>query len=82
MEIEAIGTLRLILDIGFIMDLVDTTYGHVLTRNLILVAKLDSYGYELKFGTNVISLFYDSCLVGFDTLRGNLYSLNLDYKYS
>ena len=27
-------------------------------------------------------MFYNSCLVGFNTLRGNLYSLNLDYKYS
>ena len=49
MEIEAIGTLRLILDISFIMDLVDTTYVLVFIRNLILVPKLDSYGYELKF---------------------------------
>ena len=52
------------------------------TRNLISVPKLDSYGYELKFGNSSVSLFYNSCLVGSDTLRGNLYSLNLDYKYS
>ena len=34
-----------------------------------------------KWGITV-SLFYNSCLVGSSTLRGNLYSLNLDYKYS
>ena len=82
MEIEAIGTLCLILDTSIIMDLVDTTYVSVFTRNLISVSNLDSCGYELKFGNNGVSLFYNSCLVGFDTLRGNLYSLNLDYKYS
>ena len=47
-EIEVSGTLCLILDIGFIMDLVDTTYVPVFTRNLISVPKLDSYGYELS----------------------------------
>ena len=39
MEIEACGTLRLILDTGFIMDLVDTTYVPVFTRSLILIQK-------------------------------------------
>ena len=34
-EIEAIGTLHLILDTGFIMDLVDTVYVPIFTRNLI-----------------------------------------------
>ena len=82
MEIEAIGTLRLILDTGFIMDLVDTVYVPIFTRNLISVPRLDSYGYELKFGNKGVSLFYNSYLVGSGTLRGNLYSLNLDCKYS
>ena len=80
-EIEAIGTLHLILDTGFIMDLIDTIYVPGFTRNLISVPKLDSYGYELKFGNHGVSLFYNSCLVGSGTLRGNLYALNLDYKY-
>ena len=82
MEIEAIGTLHLILDTGFIMDLIDTTHVPVFTRNLISVPKLDSYGYELKFGNNGVSLFYNSYLVSSGTLHGNLYSLNLDCKYS
>ena len=55
-EIKVIGTLRLILDIGFIMDLVDTIYVPIFTRNLILVPRLDSYGYELKFGNNGVFL--------------------------
>ncbi|RVW24034.1 Retrovirus-related Pol polyprotein from transposon TNT 1-94 [Vitis vinifera] len=71
-EIEAIGTLRLILDTGFIMDLVDTVYVPVFTRNLISVPRLDSYGYELKFGNKGVSLFYNSCLVGSGTLRESM----------
>ncbi|RVW14991.1 hypothetical protein CK203_090430 [Vitis vinifera] len=68
-EIKAIDTLRLILDTGFIMDLVDTVYVLVFTRNLISVPRLDSYGYELKFGNKGVSLFYNSCFVGSGTLR-------------
>ena len=81
-KIEVRGILHLILDTGFIMDLVDTVYVPVFTRNLISVPRLDSYGYELKFGNKGVSLFYNSCLVSSGTLRGNLYSLNLDCKYS
>ena len=61
--------------------LVDTICVLVFIRNLISVPKLDSYGYELMFGNNGVSLFYSSCLVGSNSLRCNLYSLNLDYKY-
>ena len=82
MEIEVIGVLRLHLDTGFIMALLDIIYVPVFTRNLFSVLRLDSYGYELKFGNNEVSLFYNSCLVGSGTLHGNLYSLNLDCKYS
>ena len=46
MEIEAIITLCLILDTGFIMDLVNTTCVSVFIRNLISVPKLYSYGYD------------------------------------
>ena len=70
-DIEAIGTLHLILDTSFVMDLVDTIYVPIFTRNLILVQKLDSYGYELKLENNGVSLFYNSCLVSFGTLHGN-----------
>ena len=82
LKFEAIGTLRLILDTGFIMDLVDTVYVPVVTRNLISVPRVDSYGYELKFGNNGVFLFYNSSLVGSGILHGNLYSLNLDCKDS
>ena len=74
-------TLRLILDTGFIMDLVDTIYVSNFTRNLILVPRIDFYSYKLKFGNNGVSLFHNSCLVSSHTLCGNLYSLNLDWKY-
>ncbi|KAL6328200.1 hypothetical protein AAG906_034343 [Vitis piasezkii] len=42
-EIEAIGTLRLILDLGFIMDLVDIVYVPIFTRNLISFEAIDVF---------------------------------------
>ena len=53
-EIEFIGTLRLILDTGFIMDLVYIVYVAIFTRNLISVPRLDSYGYEIKWSFLVL----------------------------
>ena len=53
MEIEAINTLHLILNTGFITGLVDTNYVLVFTRNLISIPKLDPYGYGLNFVNNV-----------------------------
>ncbi|XP_028063904.1 uncharacterized protein LOC114267114 [Camellia sinensis] len=41
-DAEAIGILYLILDSGFILDLVNTVYVLVFTRNLISVSQLDS----------------------------------------
>ena len=50
------------------MDIVDTVYVPTFTKNLISVPRLDFYGYELKFRNNGVSLFYNSCLVSFNTL--------------
>ena len=60
--------MSLILDVDFVMDLINT-----ICVNLIAIPRLDSYGYELKFGNNGVSLFYNSYLVGSGTLHGNLY---------
>ena len=75
-DIEAIGTFLLVLDSGFILNLVNTAYVLVFTRNLISISLLDSYGYEFKFGNKKVSLFCNSYMVGYDTLYDNLYSLN------
>ena len=81
-DAKAIDTHCLILDSGFILDLVNTVYVLVFTRNLISVSQLDSCGYEFKFGNNRVSLFHNSHMIGSCTLYGNLYSLNLDSTYA
>ena len=49
--------MSLILDVDFVMDLINTICVPVFTRNLIAIPRLDSYGYELKFGNRGVCLF-------------------------
>ena len=51
-EIKVVGTMCLILDVDFVMDLINT-----ICVNLIAIPRLDSYGYELKFGNRGVCLF-------------------------
>ena len=44
--------MSLILDVDFVMDLINT-----ICVNLIAIPRLDSYGYELKFGNRGVCLF-------------------------
>ena len=81
-DAEVIGTLHLILDSGFTLDLVNTVYVPVFPRNLVSISQLDSCGYEFKFGNNRVSLFHNSHMIVSGTLYGNLNSLNLDTTYA
>ncbi|KAK3033128.1 hypothetical protein RJ639_036487 [Escallonia herrerae] len=77
-QVEAVGTLRLVLESGFNLDLVDTVYVPSMTRNLISVSRLDAYGYSFKFENKGLSLFLYSRVIGSGLLEGNLYKLLLN----
>ncbi|XP_068483315.1 uncharacterized protein [Phaseolus vulgaris] len=79
---EAVGTYRLILDIGFYLDLMDTFYVPSISRNLVSLSKLDVVGYYFKFGNGCFNLYKTTCLIGFGTLYDGLYKLNLDNLYT
>jgi len=79
--VEAIGTYRLILDIGFYLDLLDTFYVPSISRNLISLSKLDVVGYSFKFGNSYFSLYKSTCMIGSGTLSDGLYKLNIDNLY-
>ncbi|KAD2804767.1 hypothetical protein E3N88_38144 [Mikania micrantha] len=49
-EVEAAGTLSLVLEGGFILNLSETLYVPTITRNLISCPKLDRDGYVVTFG--------------------------------
>ena len=77
-EVEAIGTFRLLLRTGFYLDLKETYVVPSFRRNLVSISVLDKFGYSCSFGNNKFSLYYDSKLVGSGSLSmyDNLYLLD------
>lgn len=80
-QVDAIGTFRLLLKIGFYLDLNETKVVPSLRRNLISISILDKFGYSYSFGDGKFSLFHNSKLVGFGSLSSydNIYKLPLHH---
>ena len=78
MEVEAIGTFRLLLRTGFYLDLIETYVVPSLRRNLVFVPILDTSGYCCSFGNGKIIFYQNSNLVGSGSLLryDNLYFLD------
>ena len=83
-EVEAIGTFRLLLKSGTYLELKETFIVPSFRRNLISVSILDKFGYSCSFGNNKFSLFCNSTLVGSGSLSGNdnLYLLHTVTSYN
>ena len=77
-EVEAIGTFRLLLKTGFYLDLEETFVVPSFRRNLVSVSGLDRFGYACSFGNRQFSLLLDSKTVGTGSLSvyDNLYLLD------
>ena len=68
MEVEVIGHFRLLLCIGFYLDLKDTFSILSFRRNLISVSYLDKSGYSCSFGNNQVNLYLNSKVTGTGSL--------------
>ena len=81
MEVEAIGHFRLLLCIGFYLDL--TFVVPSFRRNLVLVSYLDELGYLCSFENNVFRLSFNSYIVETGSLlaHDNLYLLDTVTSY-
>ena len=77
-EVEAIGKFRLLLKIGFYLNLDETFFVPSFRRNLISISGLDKFGFFCSFGNGKFSLFHNSKLVSSGSLSGddNLYMLD------
>ncbi|CAH9119283.1 unnamed protein product, partial [Cuscuta epithymum] len=60
LNVEAVGTLPLVLEGGFCMYLYDTLYVPSITRNLVSVPKLNNNGYVLTFNNGKVTICKDS----------------------
>ncbi|CAD5164600.1 unnamed protein product [Musa acuminata subsp. malaccensis] len=63
-KVISMGTYRLRLETGHLMDLVDTCYVPTISRNLVSLSRIGELGYCLSFGSSTLSIFYDSIKVG------------------
>ena len=82
-EVEAIGTFRLLLKSGTYLDLNETYVVPSFRRNYVSISILDKFGYTCSFGNNKFSLFQNSNLVGTGSLSyvDNLYMLDIVASY-
>jgi len=82
-EVEAIRHFRLLLCIGFYLDLKDTFVVPSFRQDLVSVSYLDKLGYLCSFGNNVFRLSFNSDIVGTGSLLvyDNLYLLYIVASY-
>jgi hypothetical protein len=80
-HVEAIGTFRLVLENGYILDLVNIFYVPSFSKNLIFISKLVLLGFEFNFIGSNVYLFKNSNDIGSRILVNGLYKLNLDPIY-
>jgi GAG-pre-integrase domain len=81
-KVEIVGTLRLILKSGFILDLYDIVYISSMIRNLISISRLVACGFIFQFENNELRLYHNSKYIDFGLLYDNIYKLCLDYSFS
>ena len=81
-SIEGIGTYRLILESGYVLDLYSTLYVPSLSRNLISVSKLDNSGFRCMIGSGCFDLYKNTDNVGSGILIDGLYKLKLNDTYA
>ena len=76
---KAIGTYRLILSTGFVLDLEDTFYVPSFSRNLILVSRLTCKEFHFSFENSSFNIIKDSVVIGTGSLYDGLYKLCLGH---
>jgi len=83
-KVKAIGHFRLLLCIGFCLDLKDTFVVSSFRRNLVSISYLDKLDYLCSFGNNVFWLSFNSDIVGTGSLlvNDNLYLLDTIVSYN
>ena len=82
LNVEAVGTLQLVMQSGRCINLYDTLYVPRMTRNLVSVQKLDNDGYYVLFGNGKVTISLNSNFIGCGSLDGKLYKLYLDEQFS
>ena len=78
--VEGVGTYRLVLQTGYMLDLEKTFYISSFSKNLVFVSRLAPQGFDFQFKDVSFLIIKDSVPIGSGKLTYGLYSLNLDSK--
>ena len=83
-EVEVIGTFRLLLRTGYFLDLKDIYVVPSFRRNLVSISVLDKFGYCCSFGNGKFSLFQNSNFVATGSLSSfdNLYLFDTNASFN
>jgi hypothetical protein len=80
-HVEAVGTFRLILKTGYILDLENVFFIPCFSRNLISVSKLDVIGFSFWFINSTFSIFKCENFIGGGTKIDSLFKIDLDPNF-
>ena len=81
-HVEVVGTYRLVLRSGFVLNLEKTFFVPSFSRNLISVSRLLPYGFSFKFVGISFHLIKDNIVVGDGILDNGLFKLNLNPSFN
>jgi hypothetical protein len=77
-HVEAVGTFRLILKTGYVLDLENVLFIPCFSINLISVSKLDVIGFSFWFINSTFSIFKGENFIGGGTKIDGLFKIDLD----
>ena len=80
-RVEGVGTFRLILKTGYVLDLNNVFYVPSFSRNLISISKLVIVGYGFLFENSILSIFKNKVHIGGGTLVDSLFKIDIDPSF-
>jgi hypothetical protein len=80
-RVEAVGTFRIILKAGYVLDLENVFFIPEFSRNLIFVSKLDNVGFGFWFINSTFSIFKGEQFVGGGIKTDGLFKIDLDPNF-
>ena len=78
LRVGDVGTYRLVLNSGFVLDLDQTFYIPSFSRNLISISGLLPFGFSFNFTGTSFHLFKDFVIIGDEILDDDLFKLCLN----
>ena len=80
-KVEGVGTFRMILKTGYVLDLNNVFYVPSFSRNLISISKLVVVGYGFLFENLILSIFKNKVHIGGGTLVDSLFKIDIDPSF-